>query len=201
MNRQNNRHIALVDENDNITGYGEKMEVHQKGLLHRAFSIFLFNDKNQILLHQRAHSKYHSPGLWTNTCCSHLLENSTMEACVKERLEFEMGITVPVEFRFSFQYLTPFENGLTEGILTLSKVNDILKDYESSVVLGKGPADQIVELILQCDEIHMIIGTRINIAHQDPTLPVELEIRRTVVKRIARLLENKFLKEVSLEFI
>lgn len=90
---------------------------------------------------------------------------------------------------------------VTEGILTLQKVNEILKTYNNSVKLGKGPADKIVRLIMESDEIHFIIGTRINIAHQDPTLPVDLEIRRTVVKRIARLLEEKWLKMVSFEYI
>jgi hypothetical protein len=90
---------------------------------------------------------------------------------------------------------------VTEGILTLQKVNEILKTYNNSVKLGKGPADKIVKLLMESDEIHFIIGTRINIAHQDPTLPVELEIRRTVVKRIARLLEEKWLKKVSFEYI
>ncbi len=90
---------------------------------------------------------------------------------------------------------------VTEGILTLQKVNEILKTYNNSVRLGKGPADKIVRLIMESDEIHFVIGTRINIAHQDPNLPVELEIRRTVVKRIARLLEEKWLKKVSFEYI
>lgn len=90
---------------------------------------------------------------------------------------------------------------VTEGILTLQKVNEILKSFNNSVKLKKGPADKIVRLIMESDEIHFIIGTRINIAHQDPTLPVELEIRRTVVKRIARLLEEKWLKKVSFEYI
>jgi hypothetical protein len=90
---------------------------------------------------------------------------------------------------------------VTEGILTLQKVNEILKSYNNSVKLGKGPADKIVRLIMESDEIHFIIGTRINIAHQDPNLPVDLEIRRTVVKRIARLLEEKWLKKVSFEYI
>ncbi len=90
---------------------------------------------------------------------------------------------------------------VTEGILTLQKVNEILKSYNNSVRLGKGPADKIVRLIMESDEIHFIIGTRINIAHQDPNLPVDLEIRRTVVKRIARLLEEKWLKKVSFEYI
>ncbi|MDY0342100.1 MAG: SpoIIE family protein phosphatase [Lentimicrobium sp.] len=90
---------------------------------------------------------------------------------------------------------------ITEGILTLGKVTEILKQYNNTTRLSKGPADQIVKMLLESDEIHFLIGTRINIAHQDPNLPVELEIRRTVVKRIARLLEDKFLKEVSLTFI
>jgi len=90
---------------------------------------------------------------------------------------------------------------VTEGILTLQKVNEILKSFNNSTRLGKGPADKIVRLIMESDEIHFIIGTRINIAHQDPTLPVDLEIRRTVVKRIARLLEEKWLKKVSFEYI
>jgi hypothetical protein len=90
---------------------------------------------------------------------------------------------------------------VTEGILTLQKVNEILKTYNNSIRLGKGPADKIVRLIMESDEIHFVIGTRINIAHQDPNLPVELEIRRTVVKRIARLLEEKWLKKVTFEYI
>ena len=90
---------------------------------------------------------------------------------------------------------------VTEGILTLSKVTRILKNYSPSYGLGKGPADRIVKLFNQSDEIQFIIGTRINIAHQDPNLPVDLEMRRTVVKRMARLLEEKFLKEVAIRYI
>jgi len=90
---------------------------------------------------------------------------------------------------------------VTEGILTLQKVNELLKVYRNSVKLGKGPADKIVKMIMESDEINFIVGTRINVAHQDPTLPVDLEIRRTVVKRIARLLEDKWLKQVSIEYI
>ncbi|MCF8390490.1 MAG: serine/threonine-protein phosphatase [Bacteroidales bacterium] len=90
---------------------------------------------------------------------------------------------------------------VTEGILTLTKVTRLLKDYSSSYDPGKGPADRIFELFKKSDEIHFIIGTRINIAHQDPNLPVDLEIRRTVVKRMAKLLETKFLKTVRIEYI
>jgi hypothetical protein len=118
----------------------------------------------------------------------------------------ELNRTIVDELIFEDPELPPesFLEGIdlvTEGILTLQKVNEILKTYNNSVRLGKGPADKIVKLIMESDEIHFIIGTRINIAHQDPTLPVDLEIRRTVVKRIARLLEDKWLKKVSFEYI
>ena len=118
----------------------------------------------------------------------------------------ELGLKIEDSFEFDDPDLPPISymtgiDLITEGILTLGKVNEILKNFSGNYKPGKGPADQIVRLLLESDEIHMIIGTRINIAHQDPSLPVELEIRRTVVKRIARLLEEKFLKEVKIRFI
>ncbi|MDA3893130.1 MAG: isopentenyl-diphosphate Delta-isomerase [Salinivirgaceae bacterium] len=114
MIQSNNQLIALVDTNDNITGYDHKLKVHEKGTLHRAFSIFIFNKKGKMLIHQRAHEKYHSPGLWTNTCCSHLLENMNMEACVHDRLQHEMGFDADVDFQFKFTYRETFGSGLTE---------------------------------------------------------------------------------------
>lgn len=90
---------------------------------------------------------------------------------------------------------------VTEGILTLSKVANILEKWNPRTELGKGPADTIVKMFLEVDAIRFLVGTAINVAHQDPNLPVELEIRRTVVHRIAQLLEKKFLKETSLQFI
>ncbi len=118
----------------------------------------------------------------------------------------ELNLKITDSFEFEDPDLPPISympgiDLVTEGILTLSKVSEILKVYNNNYQLGKGPADQIVKLIKDSDEINFIIGTRINIAHQDPNLPVELEIRRTVVKRIAKTLEQKFLKEVSLKFI
>lgn len=89
---------------------------------------------------------------------------------------------------------------ITEGILTLSKVSELLKKYNNNYQLGKGPADEIVKYLLDSDEIHFLVGTNINTAHQDPTMPVELELRRTVVHRIARTLEEKFLKKVTMRF-
>lgn len=90
---------------------------------------------------------------------------------------------------------------VTEGILTLSKVYTMLKNYDNKTYLGKGPADLIVKMFLESDIIDFIIGTRINIAHQDPNLPIDLEIRRTVVKKIAQNLETKFFKEVVVKYI
>lgn len=121
-------------------------------------------------------------------------------------LSRELKKDITDSFEFHDPDLPPisFMEGMdlvTEGILTLGKVSEILKKYNNTTRLGKGPADQIVKLFLESDEIDFLIGTRINEAHQDPSLPVELEIRRTVVKRIATILENKFLKEVKLSFI
>lgn len=90
---------------------------------------------------------------------------------------------------------------VTEGILTLQKVSELLKGFKNSVKLRKGPADKIVKMIMESDEINFIVGTRINVAHQDPALPVDLEIRRTVVRRIARMLEDKWLKQVTVDYI
>jgi len=90
---------------------------------------------------------------------------------------------------------------VTEGILTLGKVSKLLEHYHKDTRLGNGPADQIIKLLLESDKIHVLNGTRINIAHQDPNLPIELEIRRTVIKRIVKLLEEKFLKEVDVEYM
>ena len=118
----------------------------------------------------------------------------------------ELELEIEDSFEFHDPDLPPVSHMagidlVTEGILTLSKVSEILKVYNNNYILGKGPADQIVNLLKKSDEIQFIIGTRINIAHQDPNLPVELEIRRTVVRRIAETLESKFLKEVSMKFI
>lgn len=92
-------------------------------------------------------------------------------------------------------------NLVTEGILTLGKVARILENFHRDTRLGNGPADQMIRMLLESDKIHVLNGTRINVAHQDPNLPVELEIRRSVIKRIVNLLEEKFLKEVDVEYM
>jgi len=107
-------YVILVDENDQELGLMEKMEAHEKGLLHRAFSVFLFNDKNELLLQQRAHSKYHSGGLWTNTCCSHPRSEEKVIDAAHRRLMEEMGIEAKMSEAFSFMYRADFDNGLSE---------------------------------------------------------------------------------------
>ncbi len=113
---------------------------------------------------------------------------------IKDSLEFDDPDLPPIAFMEGMDLVT-------EGILTLSKTAEILDGFSPRTDLGKGPADRIVKMILNSDEIHLLTGTAINVAHQDPNLPVELEIRRSVMKKIARLLEEKFLKNVSLRYI
>lgn len=110
----NEEQVILVDENDRQIGVMPKLEAHQKAVLHRAFSVFIFNDKNELMLQQRAMKKYHSPGLWTNTCCSHQREGESNIEAGKRRLEEEMGFVTDLKESISFIYKAPFDNGLTE---------------------------------------------------------------------------------------
>jgi isopentenyl-diphosphate delta-isomerase len=106
--------VILVDENDNKLGLMEKMEAHEKGVLHRAFSVFVFNDKGELLLQQRALDKYHSGGLWTNTCCSHPRDGESVEEAAHRRLQEEMGFDCKLEKKFHFIYKRELDKGLTE---------------------------------------------------------------------------------------
>ncbi|MBJ7879434.1 isopentenyl-diphosphate Delta-isomerase [Gelidibacter salicanalis] len=106
--------VILVNEKDEQIGTMPKMEAHEKALLHRAFSVFVFNDKNELMLQQRASHKYHSPLLWTNTCCSHQRVGETNIQAGKRRLQEEMGFETELEDTISFIYKAPFDNGLTE---------------------------------------------------------------------------------------
>ena len=106
--------VVLVDEQDNQLGLMPKMEAHEKAVLHRAFSVFVFNDQGELMLQQRAAEKYHSPLLWTNTCCSHQRDGETSLEAGKRRLQEEMGFVCELEEIFSFVYKAPFDNGLTE---------------------------------------------------------------------------------------
>lgn len=119
--------MILVDRQDNPLGLMPKMEAHEKAVLHRAFSVFIFNDKGELLLQQRAADKYHSPLLWTNTCCSHQRNGETNIEAGKRRLFEEMGFTTSLKEVFWFVYKAPFDNGLTEHELDhvlVGKFND-----------------------------------------------------------------------------
>jgi isopentenyl-diphosphate delta-isomerase len=106
--------IVLVDEQDNAIGTMEKMEAHRRGVLHRAFSVVLFNSSGELLLQRRADNKYHSGGLWTNTCCSHPLPEESIYDAAQRRLKYEMGINLKPEFAFKFIYKTPLDKSLIE---------------------------------------------------------------------------------------
>lgn len=106
--------VILVDVLDNPLGLMPKMEAHERGVLHRAFSVFIFNSSGELLLQQRAADKYHSPLLWTNTCCSHQRDGESSIEAARRRLQEEMGFSTDMEELFWFIYKAPFDNGLTE---------------------------------------------------------------------------------------
>ena len=106
--------VILVDELDRAIGTEEKIKAHEEGLLHRAFSVFIVNNRNELLLQKRASSKYHSPGLWTNTCCSHPAPGEDLQVSAEKRLLEEMGFSCSLSWLFKFIYKTSFDNNLTE---------------------------------------------------------------------------------------
>ncbi|MDQ3073104.1 MAG: isopentenyl-diphosphate Delta-isomerase [Bacteroidota bacterium] len=107
-------HVILVNEKDEPTGTMEKLQAHQEGRLHRAFSIFIFDFQNRLLLQKRAHEKYHSANLWSNTCCSHPAPHETLASAMQRKLPQEMGFTCDLKKVFEFTYKAALENGLTE---------------------------------------------------------------------------------------
>ncbi|MBI4181940.1 MAG: isopentenyl-diphosphate Delta-isomerase [Candidatus Aenigmarchaeota archaeon] len=106
--------VILVDAQDGEIGTAEKLQAHREARLHRAFSVYIFNPQGDMLLQQRALGKYHTPGLWTNACCSHPRPGEDVEAAAHRRLRQEMGFDVPLRKAFAFTYQAPFANGLTE---------------------------------------------------------------------------------------
>ncbi len=106
--------VILVNENDEPVGVMDKQEAHRQGVLHRAFSVFIFNSRGEMLLQQRARNKYHSGGLWTNACCSHPRPGEDTRQAAARRLKEEMGFTTPLKKVFDFVYETSFDNGLSE---------------------------------------------------------------------------------------
>ena len=129
--------VILVDENDNQVGVMPKLEAHQKGLLHRAFSVFIFNSKYELLLQKRASSKYHSGGLWTNTCCSHPREGEEILDAAKRRLIEEMGIDTSLRKVHDFIYKAELDNDLTEH-----EFDHVLYGiYNEDPIINKNEAD------------------------------------------------------------
>ncbi len=106
--------VVLVNEKDQEVGSMDKLEAHVRGILHRAFSILIFNSKGEMLIQKRAGSKYHSGGLWTNACCSHPLPGEQLETATRRRLLYEMGIDAPTSFAYKFIYKTQLDSNLTE---------------------------------------------------------------------------------------
>ena len=142
-------------------------------------------------------------------CCKNSAENRRIicGGTTAEIIGRELGIEVKIEHLPKIYDMLPpaatmkgFEM-VTEGILTLGKVEEILETYDSEVRLQDSPADNVVKLLLEHDSIDIIVGTRINWAHQDPEQPVELELRKFVVKRISKILTDKFFKHVEIEYL
>jgi isopentenyl-diphosphate delta-isomerase len=130
-------HVILVDEVDTPLGTMEKIEAHQKALLHRAFSIFIFDTQGRMLLQRRADGKYHSPGLWTNACCSHPRPGEDTAAAASRRLREELGFTTPLTRLFSFTYRSEYDNGLTEFEFD----HVFIGHYDASAEIHPDPAE------------------------------------------------------------
>ena len=148
--------VVLVDEKDNPLGTMEKMEAHEKGVLHRAFSVFIFNNNGEMLLQQRAFSKYHSGGLWTNTCCSHPRDGETTIEAAHRRLQEEMGFDCEIEKAFDFIYKKNLDKGLTEHEFD----HVFIGEFEGEVCFNKEevnayiylPVQAVLEEVNQCPE-------------------------------------------------
>ena len=130
--------VILVDENDNEIGVMEKMEAHEKAILHRAISVFIFNSKGEWLIHQRTFDKYHSKGLWTNTSCSHPAPSETSLEAAHRRLDHEMGLAADLAEIFHFTYIQELENGLTEHEIdhVFWGISDIVPEPHPNEVLS-----------------------------------------------------------------
>lgn len=137
--------IITVDDQDRETGYMEKMEVHKKGVLHRAFSVMIFNNEGEVLLQKRAKKKYHSPGLWSNSCCSHQRKGETLTEAVSRRIREELGITCNCKEEFKFRYRIEFDNGLIENEID----HVFIGHYNGKVFPNQDEAEEICWITLE----------------------------------------------------
>ena len=170
--------IAIVDLNDNIIGFEDKIKVHKEGILHRAFSVFIFNERNELLLQKRAKTKYHSPSLWSNTCCSHLSVGEEMKIAVKNRLYLEMGLKCNVKFIKKFSYKISFMDEMIENeidylylgwsnnnpIINLDEVSDYKWISQDELIeeLKKNP-DKFTYWFLKIIQLYDIFNLSINL--------------------------------------
>jgi isopentenyl-diphosphate delta-isomerase len=139
-----NEMVILVDENDKEIGTGEKMKTHKEGKLHRAFSIFIFNSKGEMLLQKRAKSKYHSGGLWSNACCSHPRPGEYLEQATHRRLKEEMGFDCDLQKAFHFVYKTNLDNDLTEHEFD----HVFIGEYDGEVEINPNEAEDFKWVIM-----------------------------------------------------
>ena len=149
--------VILVNEKDEKIGLMAKMEAHEKALLHRAFSVFIFNDKNELMLQQRAAHKYHSPLLWTNTCCSHQRDGETNVEAGKRRLQEEMGFVCDIKEVTSFIYKAPFDNGLTEHELDHIMVGN----FNDRPIINNDEVESFKWMTLEAVKIDMVKNSKI----------------------------------------
>jgi isopentenyl-diphosphate Delta-isomerase len=146
--------VVLIDEEDAELGEGEKLDVHRSGVLHRAFSVFAFNAAGELLLQRRALSKYHSGGLWTNTCCGHPRPGEATMRAARRRLFEEVGVAADLTLAFRSRYAVTFENGLSE--------NEIVNVYVGSLIATLKPhPDEVVAIeMLTIDELAGAVARR-----------------------------------------
>lgn len=130
--------VLLVDINDNEIGVEYKEDAHKKPMLHRAFSVYLYNDKKQMLIQKRALHKYHSPGLWANACCSHPRKGENVKYSAKERMIDEIGVSTEIKELFSFIYLNKFNEELYE----YEYDHVFVGEYNGDVLLNKEEASE-----------------------------------------------------------
>jgi isopentenyl-diphosphate Delta-isomerase len=148
--------VVLVNDFDEEVGTMEKMEAHRRALLHRAFSVFIFNESGDMLLQRRALTKYHSGGLWTNACCSHPRPGEAVMAAATRRLQEELGFVSPLHSAFTFTYKAPFDNGLTEyefdHVLTGQYDGLIIPNPEEVCEIAYKSMDEIRKDLTSCPQ-------------------------------------------------
>ncbi len=149
--------VILVNKDDEQLGTMPKLEAHKKGVLHRAFSVFITNDKGELLLQQRAASKYHSPLLWANTCCSHQREGESNITAGKRRLQEEMGFVTELKDVFSFIYKAPFDNGLTEHELD----HVLVGTYNENPIINSEEVESFKWMTLEAVKVDMVVHPEI----------------------------------------